>query len=132
VGSLDITIYMYIYIYIYIYLCTCPDVFVQFDAIVLNCMNVCVCVSVCDGFRPSQVNHPTHRSRQSLNSPSPGGTEMDLLVMRERPRKGIRNSGYDVSVFREKHYNALAICIKWKGFKNNWQSMESATGCGFG
>lgn len=22
---------------------------------------------------------------------------MDLLVMRERPRKGIRNSGYDVS-----------------------------------
>ncbi|KAL1256191.1 hypothetical protein QQF64_011736, partial [Cirrhinus molitorella] len=45
--------------------------------------------------RPSQVNHPTHRSRQSLNSPSPGGTEMDLLVMRERPRKGIRNSGYD-------------------------------------
>ncbi|XP_051726969.1 UPF0606 protein KIAA1549L isoform X1 [Ctenopharyngodon idella] len=45
--------------------------------------------------RPSQVSHPTHRSRQSLNSPSPGGTEMDLLVMRERPRKGIRNSGYD-------------------------------------
>ncbi|XP_067275787.1 UPF0606 protein KIAA1549L isoform X2 [Pseudorasbora parva] len=45
--------------------------------------------------RSSQVSHPTHRSRQSLNSPSPGGTEMDLLVMRERPRKGIRNSGYD-------------------------------------
>uniref|UniRef100_A0A9J7YAJ2 KIAA1549 like n=1 Tax=Cyprinus carpio carpio TaxID=630221 RepID=A0A9J7YAJ2_CYPCA len=45
--------------------------------------------------KPSQVSHPTHRSRQSLNSPSPGGTEMDLLVMRERPRKGIRNSGYD-------------------------------------
>ncbi|XP_042611610.1 UPF0606 protein KIAA1549L isoform X2 [Cyprinus carpio] len=43
--------------------------------------------------RPSQVSHPTHRSRQSLNSP--GGTEVDLLVMRERPRKGIRNSGYD-------------------------------------
>ncbi|XP_043072453.1 UPF0606 protein KIAA1549L isoform X2 [Puntigrus tetrazona] len=43
--------------------------------------------------RPSQVSQPTNRSRQSLNSP--GGTEMDLLVMRERPRKGIRNSGYD-------------------------------------
>ncbi|XP_059362179.1 UPF0606 protein KIAA1549L isoform X2 [Carassius carassius] len=43
--------------------------------------------------RPSQLSHPTNRSRQSLNSP--GGTEMDLLVMRERPRKGIRNSGYD-------------------------------------
>ncbi|XP_022535216.2 UPF0606 protein KIAA1549L isoform X1 [Astyanax mexicanus] len=45
--------------------------------------------------RHSQVRYPTYRSRQSLNSPSPGGTEMDLLVMRERPRKGIRNSGYD-------------------------------------
>lgn len=63
---------------------------------------------MCVGFRPSQVSHPTHRSRQSLNSPSPGGTEMDLLVMRERPRKGIRNSGYDVSVLREKRYKALA------------------------
>ncbi|XP_069595854.1 UPF0606 protein KIAA1549L homolog [Ranitomeya imitator] len=39
-------------------------------------------------------NHP-YRSRQSLNSPSPGETEMDLLVTRERPRRGIRNSGYD-------------------------------------
>ncbi|XP_056135359.1 UPF0606 protein KIAA1549L [Lampris incognitus] len=45
--------------------------------------------------RHSQVGQPTYRSRQSLNSPSPGGTEMDLLVMRERPRRGIRNSGYD-------------------------------------
>ncbi|XP_065126062.2 UPF0606 protein KIAA1549L isoform X1 [Paramisgurnus dabryanus] len=45
--------------------------------------------------RDSQVRQPSHRSRQSLNSPSPGGTEMDLLVMRERPRKGIRNIGYD-------------------------------------
>ncbi|XP_077144228.1 UPF0606 protein KIAA1549L homolog isoform X2 [Ranitomeya variabilis] len=40
------------------------------------------------------MNHP-YRSRQSLNSPSPGETEMDLLVTRERPRRGIRNSGYD-------------------------------------
>lgn len=47
--------------------------------------------------RHSQVGQMAYRSRQRLSSPSPGGTEMDLLVMRERPRKGIRNSGYDVS-----------------------------------
>ncbi|CAG05712.1 unnamed protein product [Tetraodon nigroviridis] len=45
--------------------------------------------------RQSQVGQLAYRSRQSLSSPSPGGTEMDLLVMRERPRRGIRNSGYD-------------------------------------
>ncbi|XP_039988254.1 UPF0606 protein KIAA1549L [Xiphias gladius] len=45
--------------------------------------------------RQSQVGQMAYRSRQSLSSPSPGGTEMDLLVMRERPRRGIRNSGYD-------------------------------------
>ncbi|XP_072236532.1 UPF0606 protein KIAA1549L isoform X2 [Leuresthes tenuis] len=45
--------------------------------------------------RHSQVGQMAYRSRQSLSSPSPGGTEMDLLVMRERPRRGIRNSGYD-------------------------------------
>ncbi|KAM3625898.1 uncharacterized protein V6R79_019433 [Siganus canaliculatus] len=45
--------------------------------------------------RHSQVGQIACRSRQSLSSPSPGGTEMDLLVMRERPRRGIRNSGYD-------------------------------------
>ncbi|XP_075423485.1 UPF0606 protein KIAA1549L homolog isoform X3 [Ascaphus truei] len=44
--------------------------------------------------QPSLQNQP-YRSRQSLNSPSPGETEMDLLVTRERPRRGIRNSGYD-------------------------------------
>ncbi|XP_075044163.1 UPF0606 protein KIAA1549L homolog isoform X2 [Mixophyes fleayi] len=44
--------------------------------------------------QPPMKNHP-YRSRQSLNSPSPGETEMDLLVTRERPRRGIRNSGYD-------------------------------------
>ncbi|KAG5270092.1 hypothetical protein AALO_G00188590 [Alosa alosa] len=48
--------------------------------------------------RHSQVRHPAYRSRQSLNSPSPGGTEMDLLVMSgygactQSPR-----SGYDVT-----------------------------------
>ncbi|XP_041073853.1 UPF0606 protein KIAA1549L-like isoform X3 [Polyodon spathula] len=45
--------------------------------------------------RQSHMKNPAYRSRQSLNSPSPGGTEMDLLVTRERPRRGIRNSGYD-------------------------------------
>uniref|UniRef100_A0A8C2K4M4 KIAA1549-like a n=1 Tax=Cyprinus carpio TaxID=7962 RepID=A0A8C2K4M4_CYPCA len=35
------------------------------------------------------------RSRQSLNTPSPVETEMDMLVMRERSGRGIRNSGYD-------------------------------------
>ncbi|KAG7467912.1 hypothetical protein MATL_G00137230 [Megalops atlanticus] len=45
--------------------------------------------------RHPQMRNPAYRSGQSLNSPSPGGTEMDLLVMRERTRKGIRNSGYD-------------------------------------
>ncbi|KAF1392952.1 hypothetical protein PFLUV_G00033370 [Perca fluviatilis] len=45
--------------------------------------------------RHSQVGQTAYRSRQSLSSPSPGGTEMDMLVMRERPRRGIRNSGYD-------------------------------------
>ncbi|XP_078404011.1 UPF0606 protein KIAA1549L [Cetorhinus maximus] len=45
--------------------------------------------------RQSQVKNAVYRSRQSLNSPGPGGTEMDLLVRRERSRRGIRNSGYD-------------------------------------
>ncbi|XP_036390736.1 UPF0606 protein KIAA1549L-like isoform X5 [Megalops cyprinoides] len=45
--------------------------------------------------RHSQMGTPAYRSRQSLNSPGPSGTEMDLLVMRERTRRGIRNSGYD-------------------------------------
>ncbi|RXM31720.1 UPF0606 protein KIAA1549L [Acipenser ruthenus] len=48
--------------------------------------------------RQSHMKSPAYRSRQSLNSPSPGGTEMDLLVTRERPRRGIRNSGYDPSI----------------------------------
>lgn len=49
--------------------------------------------------RHSQAGQPAYRSRQSINSPGPGGTDIDLLVMRERPRRGIRNSGYDVSRF---------------------------------
>ncbi|XP_053355699.1 UPF0606 protein KIAA1549L isoform X1 [Clarias gariepinus] len=60
--------------------------------------------------RHSEVKYPAYRSRQSLNSPSPGGTEMDLLVMRERPRKGIRNSGYDTEpeIIEETNVDSLA------------------------
>ncbi|XP_074855073.1 UPF0606 protein KIAA1549L homolog [Carettochelys insculpta] len=54
---------------------------------------------VSSSFAEPKNRQPTknsmYRSRQSLNSPSPGETEMDLLVTRERPRRGIRNSGYD-------------------------------------
>ncbi|XP_031409242.1 UPF0606 protein KIAA1549L homolog isoform X4 [Meleagris gallopavo] len=48
-----------------------------------------------------QIKNSIYRSRQSLNSPSPGETEMDLLVTRERPRRGIRNSGYDAYRFSQ-------------------------------
>lgn len=48
-------------------------------------------------FSESQ-REPAYWSRQSLNTPSPVETELDLLVMRERARRGIRNSGYDVSL----------------------------------
>nr|XP_046202843.1 UPF0606 protein KIAA1549L-like isoform X1 [Oncorhynchus gorbuscha] len=43
---------------------------------------------------------PAYWSRQSLaaSSPGPVETEMDLLVLRERSRRGIRNSGYDNKV----------------------------------
>ncbi|XP_075282332.1 UPF0606 protein KIAA1549L homolog isoform X3 [Opisthocomus hoazin] len=47
------------------------------------------------------MKNSVYRSRQSLNSPSPGETEMDLLVTRERPRRGIRNSGYDAYRFSQ-------------------------------
>ncbi len=69
------------------------------------------------------MSHPTNRSRQSLNSP--GGTEMDLLVMRERPRKGIRNSGYDVSVLNEKLHKRLSKVERLQ--KHSWQSMVTGT-----
>ena len=46
------------------------------------------------------TREPTYWSRQSLSSPSPVEAEMDLLVLQERSRRGIRNSGYDVSMKR--------------------------------
>ncbi|KAG7262022.1 hypothetical protein CRUP_011760 [Coryphaenoides rupestris] len=45
--------------------------------------------------RYSHPREPAYWSRQSLSSPSPVETEMDLLVLRERSRRGIRNNGYD-------------------------------------
>lgn len=45
--------------------------------------------------RSESQREPAYWSRQSLNTPSPVETELDLLVMRERSRRGIRNSGYD-------------------------------------
>lgn len=47
--------------------------------------------------RYSHPREPAYWSRQSLSSPSPVETEMDLLVLRERSRRGIHNNGYDVS-----------------------------------
>nr|XP_048299614.1 UPF0606 protein KIAA1549L homolog [Myodes glareolus] len=54
-----------------------------------------VCPPFAESKNRQQMKNSVYRSRQSLNSPSPGETEMDLLVTRERPRRGIRNSGYD-------------------------------------
>ncbi|KAJ3596898.1 hypothetical protein NHX12_003298 [Muraenolepis orangiensis] len=47
----------------------------------------------------AKVHGPAYWSRQSLSSASPAETELDLLVLRERSRRGIRNNGYDVSTF---------------------------------
>lgn len=57
---------------------------------------------MCCVFSESQ-REPAYWSRQSLNTPSPVETELDLLVMRERARRGIRNSGYDVSHTNSEH-----------------------------
>ncbi|XP_020938858.1 UPF0606 protein KIAA1549L homolog isoform X2 [Sus scrofa] len=54
-----------------------------------------LCAPFAEAKTRQQMKNSVYRSRQSLNSPSPGETEMDLLVTRERPRRGIRNSGYD-------------------------------------
>ncbi|XP_062951819.1 UPF0606 protein KIAA1549L homolog isoform X2 [Cynocephalus volans] len=54
-----------------------------------------LCAPFAESQNRQQMKNSVYRSRQSLNSPSPGETEMDLLVTRERPRRGIRNSGYD-------------------------------------
>ncbi|XP_004718129.2 UPF0606 protein KIAA1549L homolog, partial [Echinops telfairi] len=54
-----------------------------------------LCAPFTEAKNRQQTKSSVYRSRQSLNSPSPGETEMDLLVTRERAQRGIRNSGYD-------------------------------------
>ncbi|KAL0968565.1 hypothetical protein UPYG_G00268570 [Umbra pygmaea] len=62
---------------------------------------------------------PAYFSRQSLatSSPSPVETEMDLLVLRERSRRGIRNSGYDAEPepFEETSVDRLMSSLGYSG-----------------
>ncbi|KAM6973308.1 UPF0606 protein KIAA1549L, partial [Aplochiton taeniatus] len=67
--------------------------------------------------RYSQPREPTYWSRQSLSSPSPVETEMDLLVLRERSRRGIRNNGYDgePEPFEETNLERLMSSLGYSG-----------------
>ncbi|XP_026167554.1 UPF0606 protein KIAA1549L [Mastacembelus armatus] len=67
--------------------------------------------------RYSHPREPTYWSRQSLSSPSPVETEMDLLVMRERSRRGIRNNGYDgePEPFEETNVDRLMSSLGYGG-----------------
>ncbi|XP_061629096.1 UPF0606 protein KIAA1549L isoform X2 [Phyllopteryx taeniolatus] len=67
--------------------------------------------------RDSHPREPTYWSRQSLSSPSPVETEMDLLVLRERARRGIRNNGYDgePEPFEETNVDRLMSSLGYGG-----------------
>ncbi|XP_055011917.1 UPF0606 protein KIAA1549L [Boleophthalmus pectinirostris] len=67
--------------------------------------------------RYSHPREPTYWSRQSLSSPSPVETEMDLLVLRERSRRGIRNNGYDgePEPFEETNVDRLMTSLGFGG-----------------
>ncbi|XP_029952847.1 UPF0606 protein KIAA1549L-like [Salarias fasciatus] len=67
--------------------------------------------------RFSHPREPTYWSRQSLSSPSPVETEMDLLVLRERSRRGIRNNGYDgePEPFEETNVDRLMSSLGYGG-----------------
>uniref|UniRef100_UPI0037E8A959 UPF0606 protein KIAA1549L isoform X2 n=1 Tax=Semicossyphus pulcher TaxID=241346 RepID=UPI0037E8A959 len=67
--------------------------------------------------RYSQPREPTYWSRQSLSSPSPVEAEMDLLVLRERSRRGIRNNGYDgePEQFEETNVDRLMSSLGYGG-----------------
>ncbi|XP_057693434.1 UPF0606 protein KIAA1549L isoform X1 [Corythoichthys intestinalis] len=67
--------------------------------------------------RYSHPREPTYWSRQSLSSPSPVETEMDLLVLRERARRGIRNNGYDgePEPFEETNVDRLMSSLGYGG-----------------
>ncbi|KAM3870239.1 UPF0606 protein KIAA1549L [Diretmus argenteus] len=67
--------------------------------------------------RYSHPREPAYWSRQSLSSPSPVETEMDLLVLRERSRRGIRNNGYDgePEPFEETNVDRLMSSLGYGG-----------------
>ncbi|CAL8263367.1 unnamed protein product [Merluccius merluccius] len=67
--------------------------------------------------RYSHPREPAYWSRQSLSSPSPVETEMDLLVLRERSRRGIRNNGYDgeAEPFEETNVDRLMTSLGFGG-----------------
>ncbi|XP_040024597.2 UPF0606 protein KIAA1549L-like isoform X2 [Gasterosteus aculeatus] len=67
--------------------------------------------------RYSHPREPAYWSRQSLSSPSPVETEMDLLVLRERSRRGIRNNGYDAEPepFEETNMDRLMSSLGYGG-----------------
>ncbi|TDH09224.1 hypothetical protein EPR50_G00084510 [Perca flavescens] len=71
--------------------------------------------------RYSHPREPTYWSRQSLSSPSPVETEMDLLVLRERSRRGIRNNGYDgePEQFEETNVDRLMSSLGYGGVTGN-------------
>ncbi|XP_039988128.1 UPF0606 protein KIAA1549L [Xiphias gladius] len=67
--------------------------------------------------RYSHPREPSYWSRQSLSSPSPVETEVDLLVLRERSRRGIRNNGYDgePEPFEETNVDRLMSSLDYGG-----------------
>ncbi|KAM8891525.1 UPF0606 protein KIAA1549L isoform 2-T3 [Spinachia spinachia] len=67
--------------------------------------------------RYSHPREPAYWSRQSLSSPSPVETEMDLLVLRERSRRGIPNNGYDAEPepFEETNMDRLMSSLGYGG-----------------
>uniref|UniRef100_A0AAV2KYX3 Uncharacterized protein n=1 Tax=Knipowitschia caucasica TaxID=637954 RepID=A0AAV2KYX3_KNICA len=75
--------------------------------------------------RYSHPREPTYWSRQSLTSPSPVETEMDLLVLRERSRRGIRNNGYDgePEPFEETNVDRLMSSLGFTGVSSGTGSL---------
>ncbi|KAF7707649.1 hypothetical protein HF521_018867 [Silurus meridionalis] len=79
--------------------------------------------------RSESQREPTYWSRQSLNTPSPVETELDLLVMRERARRGIRNSGYDAEPepFEETDVDRLMSSLGFGGTHHVKGHSDSST-----
>ncbi|GAA6094427.1 UPF0606 protein KIAA1549L isoform X2 [Tachysurus ichikawai] len=79
--------------------------------------------------RSESQREPAFWSRQSLNTPSPVETELDLLVMRERARRGIRNSGYDAEPepFEETDVDRLMSSLGFGGSHHVKGHSDSST-----